>query len=331
MLRQNEQILEKGLETLLQAATPFITAQGWQAVYDQLLDTSLAILQGDFATIQMLRPERGGGELRLLGHKGLSVEAASGWEWISRARRTTCAEALRTSKRVVVPDVQNSALLAGIEYLDALLKAGIRAVQSTPLISRSGAVVGMVSTHWRGPHEPSLNELRRLDILARLATDLIERSRADEERRKALEQLQLITDNMSAGVTLCSRDLQYVWVSPALAAMMERSPAEMIGRPIIDILGPEAMERIQPHVEKVLSGQRVEYEARVNYLKAGMRWIHAVYVPTTDRDGQVDGWIGVVTDITERREAEEAARASEVRLREAQNLAKVGSWERNLP
>jgi PAS domain S-box-containing protein len=318
------------METLLQAATPLITTQGWQAVYDQLLDTSLGILHADFATIQMLHPERGGGELRLLGHRGLSVVAAERWEWISRARRTTCGEALRTGKRVVVPDVQNSALLAASEELDALLKAGIRAIQSTPLVSRSGAVVGMVSTHWRGPHEPSPDELRRLDILARLATDLIERSRADDERRKALEQLQLITDNMSAGVSLCSRDLRYVWVSPALGAMMERSPAEMIGRQIIDILGREAMERIQPHVEKVLSGQRVEYEARVNYLKTGIRWIHAVYVPTTDRDGQVDAWIAVVTDITERREAEEAARASEARLREAQNLAKVGSWERNL-
>jgi len=103
----------------------------------------------------------------------------------------------------------------------------------------------------------------------------------------------------------------------------------MVGRPIIDILGP-AMERILPHIEKVLSGERAEYEERANYLKVGMRWIHAVYVPTRDREQQVDGWIAVISDITERREAEEAAGASKARLREAQNLARVGSWERNL-
>jgi PAS domain S-box-containing protein len=188
----------------------------------------------------------------------------------------------------------------------------------------------MVSTHWREPHEPSGNDLRALDILGRLATGLIERSQADDDRRKALEQLQLVTNNMSAGVTLCSRDLRYVWVSPALAALVGRSPAEMVGTPIVDVLGPEAMERIRPHVEKVLSGERTEYEAHVSYLKVGMRWIHAVYVPTKDRYGQVDGWIAVIADITEWREAEEAVRGSEARLKEAQTLAKVGSWERNL-
>jgi PAS domain S-box-containing protein len=161
------------------------------------------------------------------------------------------------------------------------------------------------------------------------AADLIERSQADEQLRKALEQLQLITANMSAGVSLCSRDLRYIWVSPALAASMRLSPSAMIGRPIIDILGREAMEGILPHIEKVLSGARTEYEARVKYPK-GTRWVHAAYVPTRDREGLVDGWIAVVSDITERREAEEAARASEARLRDAQSLAKVGSWERNL-
>ena len=99
--------------------------------------------------------------------------------------------------------------------LEAFLDAGIHAAQSLPLVSRSGALLGMVTTYWRKPHELTVSESRALDVLARLAADLIERSRADEERRKALEQLQLVTDNMSAGVTLCSRDLRYVWVSPA--------------------------------------------------------------------------------------------------------------------
>jgi signal transduction histidine kinase/ActR/RegA family two-component response regulator len=48
-------------------------------------------------------------------------------------------------------------------------------VQSTPLISRGGRILGVISTYWRMPHEPEESNLRLLDVLARQAADLIER------------------------------------------------------------------------------------------------------------------------------------------------------------
>src|ERR1700721_914472 len=60
-----------------------------------------------------------------------------------------------------------------------MLNAGAYAVQSTPLISRSGQLVGMFSTHYRNPRRPTDRELRLLDVLSRQAADLIERKRAE--------------------------------------------------------------------------------------------------------------------------------------------------------
>jgi signal transduction histidine kinase len=51
-------------------------------------------------------------------------------------------------------------------------------------------MVGMISTHWRRPHEPSERDLRLLDILARQAADLIERKRAEEALRESQEKLR---------------------------------------------------------------------------------------------------------------------------------------------
>jgi PAS domain S-box-containing protein len=161
-------------------------------------------------------------------------------------------------------------------------------------------------------------------------SDITQRKQAEDNLREALRQLQLITDNMATGVTRCSRDLRYVWVSRSYAAWLGRTPEEIAGRSIIEVLGPEYYEVIRPRIEKVLSGERVEYEAPVNSPGIGTGWIHAVYVPTKDRNNKVDGWIAVVTDVTERHESEERLRASEARLIEAQHLAKVGSWERHI-
>ena len=71
--------------------------------------------------------------------------------------------------------------IVGTPALEDHRKTGIRAVQSTPLISRSGKLVGMISTHWRNPHQPSKRDLRLFDILVRQAADLIERKQAEEE------------------------------------------------------------------------------------------------------------------------------------------------------
>jgi PAS domain S-box-containing protein len=154
--------------------------------------------------------------------------------------------------------------------------------------------------------------------------DIRERKRADDNLRAALEQLQLITDNMAAGVTRCSRDLRFVWVSRSYAAWLGRAPEEIAGRPILEVVGQEVDVVIRPYIERVLSGERVEYETQVKYPETGRRWIHVVYVPTKALDRTVDGWIGVIADVTERREAEERLRRSEERFRATFFQAAVG-------
>ena len=149
----------------------------------------------------------------------------------------------------------------------------------------------------------SLARSRRSEQI--LTADLIDRLRTEDKLREALQQLQLITENMAAGVARCSRDLRYRWVSPSLAAWMRRAQEEIAGRLILDVIGRDAYETILPHIEKVLSGESEEYEAQVNYLGVGLRWIHAVYVPTKGADRKVDGWIAVLTDITDARRAQE--------------------------
>lgn len=56
-------------------------------------------------------------------------------------------------------------------------------------MSRNGNLLGMISTHWREPHQPSDRDLRLLDILARQAADLLERTIAEESLRAREQEL----------------------------------------------------------------------------------------------------------------------------------------------
>lgn len=183
--------------------------------------------------------------------------------------------------------------------------------------------------HFNVHLSPVRNGDGRVYRIIGVARDITERNRAENALRETLQQLQLITDNMDAAVKWCSSDLRYLWVNKSYAAWLGRVPEDIAGRPILNVIGQEAFETLRPHIERVLSGEREEYDAQVNYLGGGQRWIHAVYVPTKGQDHEIDGWIAVIMDVTKRREAEEALRNTEQQLRMAQNAAHLAGWSRN--
>jgi hypothetical protein len=53
-------------------------------------------------------------------------------------------------------------------------------MQTTPLLSRTGKHVGMLSTGWKKPHIPTARDLNVLDVVARQAADIIEQKQVQE-------------------------------------------------------------------------------------------------------------------------------------------------------
>jgi signal transduction histidine kinase/ActR/RegA family two-component response regulator len=184
-LRIKEAALEREMASarlLQELSAQLVEEQEFAGLYERILDGAVALLRADYASMQMLHPERGSaGELRLLGFRGFNPQAAQFWEWVTADSASTCGVALRTRKRVVVEDVDQCDFMSGTEDQATYRQTGIRAVQSTPLISRTGRVLGMISTHWSRPHRPSEDALRLFDILARQAADLIERKQSQEK------------------------------------------------------------------------------------------------------------------------------------------------------
>ena len=101
---------------------------------------------------------------------------------------TACGVALLTKQRVIVEDITESEIYAGTPSLPAMREANVFAVQSLPLMSSSGKVLGIVSTYFRDAHQPTEQELRLMDLLARQTADYLERKRVEGEREQLLER-----------------------------------------------------------------------------------------------------------------------------------------------
>jgi PAS domain S-box-containing protein len=119
------------------------------------------------------------------------------------------------------------------------------------------------------------------------------------------------------------RDLRYRFISQAYLEMTGRRPEQVIGKRLTDVLGSNDFQAIRPYVEKVLRGNRVEFEREVHYQGVGTRFLHVIYTPEKDDGGTVTGWIASMLDITERKRAEDeqkrAAEAEQILIRELQH------------
>lgn len=186
-LRQSRARLEKELadsRLLHRISTELIVEHDSTRFYDSIVETAAHIMSADFATIQRLHVETA--ELELLAWRGFTPKIVASWRRVGTQSRNASGEALRRGQRVVIGNVDASELIAGTVDLAAYRQIGVHALQCTPVISRGGTVIGMISTHWRTPYEPGERQFLLMEILARQAADIIEHRRAEEERERLL-------------------------------------------------------------------------------------------------------------------------------------------------
>jgi two-component system cell cycle sensor histidine kinase/response regulator CckA len=324
---------ERDATRLLQeAAAHLIHIREVDGLCERIFDAAMGILSCDFASLRTFDAERGGdGELGLAGQRGFSAEAVTRWQRVHTAAWPSYGEALDTGRTVWAPDVRNCVFLRGSEELEEYLGAGIQAFQSTPLVATSGALVGMVSTHWREPHEPSAGELDALDILARMTADWMERWRCEEALRESEERFRSIADTVPVMIWAASPDKQGVFFNKCCLDFTGRTVEEKQGDGWVTGLHPEDRDQhLRVFSSSIDARQPFRTVFRLRRGDGEYQWVQCSGVPRFSPGGGFLGAIGACTEISSQKEIEEGLRASEVRLNAALRLAKVGSWERQI-
>ena len=179
-LRQNENQLKSDLEAmklLQEIGMLYIHRGNLEPVLTEVVDAAIAITGADFGNLQLVDPVSS--DLRIRAQHGFPDWWLDYWDTV-RKGQGTCGTALSRGERVIVEDIKQSPIFAGTPALAIQLRAGVRAVLSTPLVSREGKPLGMFSTHFKVPHRPDERQLQLLDLLARQAADIIERAQAEE-------------------------------------------------------------------------------------------------------------------------------------------------------
>jgi GAF domain-containing protein len=271
-----------------------------EGLYEKILDAAMLIMRSDLASLQDFHPHRGPqGELRLLTSRGFSDTAASLWKWVRAESECACGVAYRRMERVILHDVEIGDPPTRAIDLEGYRSTGIRAVQSTPLRARNGAMVGMLSTHWNRPHAPSVRDLRLLDILARLAADLIERKLQEEalarreERSRTLTQL--LTDvPWQARSDGAFEDLQHAWENYTGQTWDSHA-----GHGWFEAVHPDDRNAMRASWSSAcFHAEPFEHLARL-WHAGSKQYRHCLFraTPLRNEDGLVREWVGACTEV----------------------------------
>jgi hypothetical protein len=131
---------------------------------ETILDRALCATGADMGNVQLLRPEG----LRIVAQRGFQQPFL---DYFARVddERSACGAALRGGRRIAISDVQSDPMFTDTPAEPVMAKATVRAVQSTPLLTPAGMLVGVLSTHYALPHSLTPREEETLDRMARQA------------------------------------------------------------------------------------------------------------------------------------------------------------------
>ena len=226
-LAESQAQLEAELEAtkLLQSvSTELLGKNDIRVLYEKITEVASRVMKADSASLRIFCPEHGNhGQLKLVAYYNDNSQGIKSLEWVNVSLNTICGNAFRKEQRIIISDVNKYEHIKCTETPEILLQAGIYAMQTTPLVSRSGRPLGTFSTHWCNPYQPSEHELLILDVLARQAADLIEHKMNEEDLRKSkktalnlVKKLRREDENKNTFISMLSHELR----NPLTTVMM---------------------------------------------------------------------------------------------------------------
>ena len=173
--------------------------------------------------------------------------------------------------------------------------------------------------------EPLFDPLGQFLGYRGVGTDITERKATDAALLRSEELYRTLFEQAADAIIIAGVDGKNVEVNSRACEMFGYTRDEFVGLPIARMVAEHELTNQAEAFHGVLDGRQVRQERQFRR-KDGTLFDGEIYAARTG-DGPV---LGIVRDITERKQAVEALRASEARLRRAELASKSGNWELHL-
>ena len=246
----------------------------------------------------------------------------------------SCGTAAFSGQQVLVTDIASDPLWEN--YRDLALSFGLIACLSTPIFSSQGQVLGTFAMYYAQPRSSEIFDLQLIEAVRNLAGIAIERKQAEESLQQLNQELENRVKQRTAQLMQTEERWQLAlkgnndgiwdWNLQTKELFVSDRFKEITGyehSPILDYFDqwssgshPDdlalVMQAFQDHLNRKTPHYITEY--RLWCYNSAYKWILSRGQALWDESGKAVRMVGSITDITERKQAEEALRKSEARF-----------------
>jgi len=144
--------------------------------------------------------------------------------------------------------------------------------------------------------------------------DITEFRDIESELRKSEERYRFLVENLNGVVFTVDTQGTMLYISPAIERISKYTPQELIGNPFMQFIHPDDLPGLLQNFQRTMGGVNETYEFRVIDKDGSLFYVHTSSRPF-EENGRVEGLIGIMSEITERIQADEARKRSEEHFR----------------
>ena len=184
--------------------------------------------------------------------------------------------------------------------------------------------------YWLVSAFPILGETEQTIAVGAMVVEITERKRIEEALKLSEEKYRQIVDTANEGIWVIDNQANTSFVNPQMAEMLGYSSAEMLGKSLFYFMDQEAQAIASALMEGRRQGITEQHDFKFRRQDGSDLWCLIGTSPILDRAGQFIGALGMVTDISHRKQAEQALRESEEKFRQLAENIQALLWIKDL-
>ena len=151
---------------------------------------------------------------------------------------------------------------------------------------------------------PIYQETGELEGFIAVQTDITERKQAEATVRESESYYRCIVETASEGVWMFDAESITTFANCRMAEMLGYTVEEMLGRSLFEFIDAESREIAESYVQRRRQGIRERHDFRFTRKDGSHLWAIVSATPTFDAEGNFSGVLRMITDISDRKQAE---------------------------
>ena len=280
--------------------------EGLKPSLQAILDTAVDGQGADFGLVWLL--DKASGALVVAASRNFDEESLQYFSRVTPGPAGGAAgNAFAQRRRWIIENVDQD---PGYEpFRSGARAAGFRSIHSTPIVTRSGELLGVISVHFRRKPRPTELDTQIADVCARHAADAIEAFEAKEALRHSEHVYRAIGESIDYGVWVCDAQGRTTYASDSFLRLVGLTQEQCAGSGWGDALHPEDRERTLAEWQRCVDeGGHWDMEFRLRGADGRSHFVLSRGVPVRDESGAIVAWAGINLDIDRLKRVEQELR-----------------------